>query len=307
MRRLPLSLRLALRQVGTSRLAFVLTAGFLALPTVILLVVNTVASVSDTSDTAWTALASTAAAATLAVPLGLAIVVMVAANLLVAARRNERTFALLSSIGASPSALFRVVSANGLLSGLAAAVVTVVVGIPAAWLWQDAITPVNAVAVALLAVLAVGFGWAASIVPALVATQVDVTRVLRAIPAPARNRWRTDRIGLALTVVGLAAMSLGAVASLLIKQLYAGQDQPDFWLGALAGFGSGALSQFGLLLVIIGVALALPALFRMVGRPLGRISLSARLAARDAERGWNRSVSAGVTVLVTTFASSRSR
>lgn len=299
MKRLPLSLRLAFRELRRSPITFLLTAAFLSLPTVILVVVNTVSAA--TGDSSWTPVAATAAAATLAVPLGLAIVVLVAANLLVAARRNERAFALLGSIGAAPATLFRIVSASGLLNGLAAAAITVVVGIPTAWAWHGSVIPVSALAVILLALLAVVFGWAASVVPALVATQVDVTRVLRAIPVPARRRWRTDRVGLVLAVVGLAAMVLGAIVSLLLQQAYAGQEQPNFWLGALGGMGASALAQFGMLLVIIGVALALPALFRMLGRLLGRISLAARLAARDAERGWNRSVSAGVTVLVTTL------
>lgn len=300
MRRLPLPLRLAARQLRTGWATFLLGAAFLALPTTILVVVTIVAG--STEHPVVTAVVTTATAATLAFPLALAIVALVGANLLMAARRSERTFALLGSVGAPPGALFRIVSSTGLLSGITAAVVTVIVGVPAAWLSLGAIAPVDIGVVALLATAAVAIGWSASVVPGLVAAKVDAVRVLRGLPAPARGRWRTDRIGLVLTVIGFGALLLDTTGALLLRAVYTGQEQPAFWVGALSGVATAALGQLGILLVVVGVALAMPALFRMLSRRLGNSSLAARLAARDAERGWNRSVSAGVTVLVTTFA-----
>lgn len=303
MRRLPLSLRLAVRQLRKDRVAALLAAVFLAIPTTALAVVNIVSgqAVSDGNDPQLNATLMTAAAATLALPVALAITVMVAANLLMAARRNERMLALLSSVGAPPSTLFRVVSTNGIASGVGAAAITLVVGIPLGWLLLGSLAPFNVYAVGGLALLAIVFGWAASVAPALVATRLDTMRVLRGVPKAANGNWRADRVARVLAVVGFGTMVVGGAGTAILQGSYSGRQQPDFWVGALGGASLSALAPLGTALILIGIALAMPALFRMLGTLFARFGLAARLAARDAERGWARSVSAGATVLVTTF------
>lgn len=304
--RLPLSLRLAVRQLRRDRLGSVLSAVFLAVPTTLLIVVTVVSSNAGSgcagTGCAASAAGMTAGVATLVLPLVLVIVVMMAANLLVAGRRSERMLALLSSVGAPPAALFRLVSATGIIMGAGAAAVSLVAGIPIAWAWLGRVAAFSPVAVLGLASLAVVFGWAASVVPAIAATTVDANRVLRDIPRQAGGEWRTDRIGAVLTASGLAMVAVGAAFAYGMQQAHWGQSQPPFWVGAIGGVGASALTGLGTLVAPVGILLMLPRGFRMIGHAVSRLGLAPRLASRDAERRWGRSVSAGAAVLVTSFA-----
>src|SRR5690606_29022012 len=150
-------------------------------------------------------------------------------NFLVAARSNERMLALLSSVGAPPGALFRVVSATGLATGLVASVISVVVGVPLGWVVLGRVASVDVVAVVALALLATVLGWLGSVVPAIAATNLDTVRILRGIPRPARSTWKASRVGRMLVVIGFAMLLAGAAGSLVLRALFAGQQQPD-WL-----------------------------------------------------------------------------
>lgn len=303
MSRSPLPLRLAGRQLRRSRLTSLLSAAFLALPAGALIAVNTLVVHQGCAGEPCqpTSAGIMVGAISVALPFALAIVVMSAANLLSTARRNERMLALLISVGAPPSALVRVVLASGALTGAIAGLFSLL-GVPVAWLALGAVTGVDAVAVTFLALSTVVLGMLAAVVPAIVASSVDANRLLRGIPRPARGEWRTDRIGAVITTIGLAMLVVGSAVGIVLRQAYLPQFQPPFWVGAIGGLGASALTGFGPLLMIVGVLLMLPRIFRMLGRVTHRAGLAARLAARDAERQWSRSVSAGAAVLVTTFA-----
>lgn len=299
MKRLPLSLRLAFRELSQRRAGSLLAAVFLAIPTTALIVANIVADNSPANT--WTWALTLSLTASLTFPAALIVTIMVGANLLVAARRNERMLALLSSVGASPGKLFRVVSATGIATGLAASVISIVLGVPLAWLVLGRVASVNVVAVIALALLAIVLGWLASVVPAIAATSLDTVRILRDIPKTPRSTWKASRVGRMLVAIGLAMLLVGGVGSFVLQGLFAGQQQPSWLVGALGGFASSALTGFGTLVALVGILMTLPGAFGVIGRALGRHRLALRLAARDAERGWSRSVSAGAAVLVTTF------
>src|SRR5690606_39564031 len=172
-------------------------AVFLAVPFTALIVVNTVATAESASGLA-------VGTGFVLLPLIVAIAVMIGANALVATRRDERMLALLRSAGASRGSLFRFVSASGVLSGLAAAVASVIVGIPVAWLWLGQVTVVAPGPVAGIAVLCLVLGWATSVAAGVVASTVDANRVLRGLPRKTDGQWRTDRIGAVLVCIGIA-------------------------------------------------------------------------------------------------------
>lgn len=299
MKRLPLSLRLAFRDLSDRRAGSLLAAAFLAIPTTALIVANINASNAASGSWAW---ASTVTlSTTLAFPVAVIVTIMVGASFLVAARRNERMLALLGSVGASPGTLFRVVSATGLATGVAASAISVVVGVPLAWLMLGRVASVNVLAVVGLALVATVLGWLASVVPAIAATSLDTVRILRGVPKPASSTWKASRVGRMLVAIGFAMLLVGGVGSFMLQALFAGQQQPAWLVGALGGLASSALTGFGTMVALVGILLTLPGAFRVIGNALGRRRLALRLAARDAERGWSRSVSAGAAVLVTTF------
>src|SRR5690606_11525443 len=198
MTRMPLPERLALRRARRDWRGTVLAAVFLAVPFTAHIVVNI------TSTASATATDLTVGTSVVLLPLIVAIAVMVGANALVATRRDERMLALLRSAGASRGSLFRFVSASGVLTGLAAAVASVIVGIPVAWLWLGQVTVVAPGPVAGIAVLCLVLGWATSVAAGVVASTVDANRVLRGLPRKTDGQWRTDRIGAVLVCIGIA-------------------------------------------------------------------------------------------------------
>src|SRR5690606_10171345 len=154
----------------------------------------------------WTWALTLSLTASLTFPVALIVTIMVGANLLVAARRNERMLALLSSVGASPGKLFRVVSATGVATGLAASVISVALGVPLSWLVLGRAASVDIVAVLALSSLAIVLGWLASVVPAIAATSLDTVRILRGIPKTSRSTWKASRVGRMLLAIGLSML-----------------------------------------------------------------------------------------------------
>lgn len=297
MTRMPLPERLALRRARRDWRGTLIAAVFLAVPFTALVVANIVTSATPDSATILTS-----GTWLVVVPFLIAIVVMIAANALVATRRDERMLALLRSAGASRGSLFRFVSAGGVLSGLAAAVLAVAVGITLSWLWRGQIAPVSPGPVIGIAVLCLVLGWAASVVPGIVASAVDANRVLRGLPRATSGQWRTDRIGAVIVLIGVVALVLGFAVVFALREATLGDSQPSFWAVLIGGFAGSALAGVAPMLLVIGLALMMPRLFRMIGMATKRFGLAARLASRDAERSWSRSVSAGAAVLVTMFA-----
>ena len=215
--------------------------------------------------------------------------------------------ALLESIGAPPAVLFRIVSTTGLILGVVSALVSIIAGLVIGYLWlgpaatraPDAqINPLVVVGIALVSVV---LGWATSVIPAIRAASLDVNRVLRGTPKPVSGTWATGRIGRILMLVGFGMLLIAGAVTLLARTLVAAGNGPGFFGGVAFGLVYSALIQLGPLIAIVGVLLNLPGGFRLIGRLLARFGAAPRLAARDAERNWGRSVPAAASIMVATF------
>ena len=201
----------------------------------------------------------------------------------VGARRHARTLALIAASGGTPAQSRRVVLGSGVVLGLVASALGLVLGIVAGW----ALLPVvqrfqGAPPWPVLAVIA-AFGLLsallASVVPAWLASRQDVVAVLAGRRGDRRPRASTPVLGLVLLGVGIAASAYGAVAS--------DGSSGSLWIAA-----SAVISVLGMILVV-------PVVVSTVARLSGRLPLTTRYAARDAARHRTRTVPAVAAVAAT--------
>ncbi|MFF3439894.1 FtsX-like permease family protein [Streptosporangium sp. NPDC002721] len=204
-------------------------------------------------------------------------------------RRRRRELALIAAQGASPRHLRGVVLADGLTLGLAASLLGAAggIGIGAAvapFAHRGPLeVPVGLIALAVL--LGVVSALLAAIVPAVQASRADVAEVLAGRRGRARERRGLPVLGVALLVVAMAFVLLGAAFARRWVQ-YGAWQPVSLLLGAVLG-------QLGLVLLtpwLVGVAARLAA----------RSPLPFRMAARDAVRNSGRTAPAVAAVLVAT-------
>lgn len=225
---------------------------------------------------------------------------------LVGARRQQRTLALLSSTGAERGTLMQTVTATGIVLGAVAGVVGTAVGIGIAWLYTRLIDDGDAtvfpgfhipwVMLAVAAVLTVVIGWVAALVPAVIASRVDVMTALRGATRPAPARSRSLRAG-GVLLIGGAAMAGAAIV-------------------VLASTGWGSLSEVtaaenvviivtvaliiaAVVIIAIGLLLLLGRIFAGLARLTGATALPLRLALRDLARNPGRAVPVVAVILTT--------
>jgi putative ABC transport system permease protein len=195
----------------------------------------------------------------------------------VGARRRQRELALLAANGGTPAQQRRIVLADGLVLGAAAAVVGVGLGAAAAVaaipLMEQLLFHARAGGVRLwpaalvaLAGLATVVGLLAALVPAAVAARQDVVAALAGRRGMVRSRRRWLVLGLALTGLGAVVAGVGAwqVDSRIV----------------LAGLVAGEL----------GLVLCTPALVGLIARAGRVLPLAPRIALRDTAR--NRAAAA---------------
>jgi putative ABC transport system permease protein len=204
----------------------------------------------------------------------------------IGARRRRHELAVIGAAGARPRDLAAIVASDGLVLGVAAAVVGAAAGIAtgAAALaglraWTDRVPgPLtvrwsDVVGIGLLAVVS---GLVGAIIPAVATSRAPLSQVLRGRQAPARlsPRW---------AVVGAATLSLAIamVAATLGERSSGGIPVP--LVGAVV-------------LAELGIALLTPALLAGAGRLAGRLPLWARMTVRDSSR--NRSAAAPAVAAV---------
>lgn len=235
------------------------------------------------------------------------VVLLAGAAFAVNARQQQRTLAVVASVGATRSVLFRTISASGVVLGLAGGVLGVVLGIGGGSLVM-VITgngsatryygyhlqiPVMIAVVGFAAVI----GWLAALAPAVSASKLDVVAALRGSrrpPLPGRLRPIVGAIVLvAGTVVALAGGALLAFE--------ASRGDSPFNNGGTVSKIAMTLVLIGPLVAMVGIALCGPLLLRGIARLFGKAALGARLATRDAARNSGRSVPVFTAVLTTVF------
>lgn len=207
----------------------------------------------------------------------------------VGARRHARTLALIAASGGTPAQSRRVILGSGVVLGLVASGIGLVLGILAGWALLPLVQrfqgewfgPFELPWLYLAAIVAFGLVAAllASVVPAWIASRQDVVAVLAGRRGDRRPRASTPVVGLVLLGVGIAASAYGAVTS-------------DSGSGALWIAGSAVVSVLGMILVV-------PVVVSAVARVSGRLPLTARYAARDAARHRTRTVPAVAAVAAT--------
>jgi putative ABC transport system permease protein len=195
----------------------------------------------------------------------------------VGARRRQRELALVATAGGTPATLRRIVLADGIVGGLLAAMVGLIVGIGVAFGGRGLLEArlsdsrfgayrMYPWAVVGVVVVAVGIGLLGALLPAITAGRQDIVASLsgRRGTAHASRRWLIG--GVILIVVGGLTAAYGA---------YGNRSGT-----VLAGL---ALSEFGLVMCT-------PTVVGLIGRVGRFLPVAPRLALRDAAR--RRSASA---------------
>lgn len=206
----------------------------------------------------------------------------------VGARRHARTLALIAASGGTPAQARRVILGSGVVLGLVASSIGLVLGGVLGWAvlplvqgqQEEWFGPFELPWTYLAAIVAFGLVSAvlASVVPAFLASRQDVVAVLAGRRGDRRPRASTPVIGLVLLGVGIASSTFGAFAS---------DGDGALWIG-----GSAVVSVLGMVLVV-------PVVVAVLARLSGRLPLTARYAARDAARHRTRTVPAVAAVAAT--------
>lgn len=207
----------------------------------------------------------------------------------VGARRHARTLALIAASGGTPAQARRVILGSGVVLGLVASAVGLVLGIVVGWALLPLVQrfqgtwfgPFDLPWPYLLAITTFGLVSAvlASVVPAFLASRQDVVAVLAGRRGDRRPRASTPVVGLVLLAVGIGSSAYGALVS-------------DSGGGEVSIAGSAVVSVLGMILVV-------PVVVSTVARLSGRLPLAARYAARDAARHRTRTVPAVAAVAAT--------
>lgn len=258
---------------------------------------------TDLQGPAATVVTLTAAGVAFAV---LEVALLAGAAFTVGARQQQRMMATVASVGGHRRTLFQIVTASGLVLGLAGGIAGLVLGIAGGSLFMVLTGDGSAVqywgyhlSVPILigiASFAMFIGWIAALLPAWAASHMDVLAALRGSRRPpivrrSGRRW----IGLGIVVMGVAATAGGALAGA------ASYSSPGI-------IGNAALYQLALILLLagpvlaqVGVLLLAPVLLSAISRLFSRLGTSPRMAGRDAVRNRSRSVPVLAAIMTTVF------
>ncbi|MDR2996545.1 MAG: hypothetical protein LBU78_00335 [Microbacterium sp.] len=247
---------------------------------------------------------STMAIVSIAATFGAVLVgLLSAAAMAVSARRQQRSLAVVTTVGARHADVFGIMLAQGSLLGLAGGVIGAAIGIGGVaaalaimnpgvqgtfWSSWGLSVPWTAPVAVLLAVLV---GLIASLAPARTATHGDVLSALRGARRPVRMSRRQPRWGVVVLLMGLATVivtgiALGAAAA---RGIWGLPTMVGMWILIL-----------GVLLLLLGVILSGQAILAMIARVLPHFGSAARLASRDAVANSSRTVPAFVAIAAST-------
>jgi putative ABC transport system permease protein len=232
------------------------------------------------------------------------IVLLAGAAFAVNARQQQRTLAIVASVGANRSTLFSVLSSTGVVLGFIGGVLGTLLGVGGAAGFM-AITDdgsrtqypgfhLNWAILAGVVIFATVIGWIASLTAAAAWSKLDVVGALRGARRPPATTRRRPVAGTIILALGLLCTLAGGIA--LVAILAAGHTTQG--KGGTIGI---TLIIIGPLLAQIGLALCGPIILRIIARAASRGGLAARLATRDAARNPGRTVPAFGAILTTVF------
>ncbi|MGB3731469.1 FtsX-like permease family protein [Microbacterium sp.] len=235
---------------------------------------------------------------------GLLVGLLAAAAMAVSARRQQRSLAVLTTVGARRGDVFRTVLAQGALLGLVGGAVGTAVGIGAVaaidalldpgvkntfWSSWGLKVPWSVVGVIVFAMLV---GLVASVVPARGATRGDAIAALRGARRPVRMSLRRPVAGIVIALIGGATVVAGGV----LFGVLAATDTWDQGLQTTALWAS----IIGVLLLLLSVTLSGQGILALLAGLLARFGSAARLASRDAVANSPRTVPAFVSIAAST-------
>lgn len=235
------------------------------------------------------------------------VALLAGAAFMVGTKQQQRGLATLASVGGDRRMLSRVVSYAGIVLGLAGGILGSAFGIVGAAVFMSIsadgdisrypglhVNPLLAAGIVAFAVIA---GWVAALVPARVASRVDVVAALRGALRPAKPSRKTPVIGIAVALLGAAITIAGCVVAVIARGASAEQ---RLGLAQL----SATLIVVGPVLLQIAALIIAPLVLRAVARLLSRLGTGPRLASRDAARNASRSVPAIGAIMSTVFVAS---
>lgn len=236
----------------------------------------------------------------------LQVVLLSAAAFMVGARQQQRSMAIMASVGAETRTLRASVSGAGLALGGVAAVLGVGLGIAVGWVavqllddgnartWPGFhVEPISLAVVALVAVLA---GWVAAIIPARIASRIDIVTALRGARRPAPPRRGRGVLAAGILIAGVA---LGLAGGILLVSLRAAEIYEPLW-----DIVAVVLVIVGAIMAQLGMLLALPAMLRLLAHTARAARTPVRLALRDIARNSGRTVPVAAALMTTVFLSS---
>ncbi len=223
----------------------------------------------------------------------LLLLVVIAPVFTIAASRQARTFALMSSQGAAPRHIRWAVLTYGAFAGLVGALLGLLVGVGGAavwWLIRFPGWPLNTPwgSLAQVATVAAVASVVAAFLPARIAARAALSAGIRGAAPDRMMSWRWW-------------MTLGPALFLLLSTAWLAA---GFLLGDASSVARGAFGMWqvvGTLFQLLALVASAPALVWVLSRVVRRVPLSVRLAARDAGRRSLRSVPAVAAVLAVVF------
>lgn len=231
------------------------------------------------------------------------VILLAGAAFMVGARQQQRSLAVMASVGAENRVLRSVVTANGVVLGVVGAVLGIGLGIGAAALvmlvtrngsaLQYPGFHLDPILLGVVGLAVIGSGWVAAAIPARVATRIDVVSALRGARRPVVARRGARRLAVAVTLVGVGSVLGGGLGLAVVR----GLDEYPAELDVLSIMAIG----FGAVVMQVGVLLALPSVLRALARIAARLGASVRLAARDTARNSGRTVPVAGAVMSTVF------
>ncbi|WP_087130751.1 FtsX-like permease family protein [Microbacterium esteraromaticum] len=235
---------------------------------------------------------------------GLLVGLLGAAAMAVSARRQQRSLAVLATVGARRRDVFRTVLMQGALLGLAGGLIGTVIGIGGVavlnamtdpgvkntfWSTWGLKVPWSVAGVVVFAVLV---GLAASVIPARSATRGDALAALRGARRPVSMSLRRPVVGILVGMIGAGSVVAGGV-------LFGVLAATDAWNQGLQTTALWA-SIIGVLLLLLSVTLSGQGVLALLAGMLARFGSAARLASRDAVANSPRTVPAFVSIAAST-------